>query len=142
MQPPMFYTLLQARTGVLRHYHIAESHWGLAGFGPRSPHSFSRQGYLKKKRGWQPLFFILCPVHIDYRSVRRMLLDKARGETVLYKLECTVKISRRRRNANPRYCCYESMTLTTWPTHQYIFTESFYSIYLLKTLSCSIGLSY
>jgi hypothetical protein len=30
-------------------------------------------------RGWQPLFPILYPAHIDNRSVHGTLLDKARG---------------------------------------------------------------
>jgi hypothetical protein len=47
-------------------------------------------------------FPLLCHVLIDYRSVRGTLLDKARGEPVLHKLECTVKISRRHRDANRR----------------------------------------
>jgi hypothetical protein len=56
---------------------------------------------------------------LDYRSVHRALLDKARGEPVLYKLGCTVKISWRHQDAKPRHRCNESATLTTWlPTHQ------------------------
>jgi hypothetical protein len=53
---------------------------------------------LQQFLSFYPLFPILCPAHIDYRSVHGTLLDKARGE--------------------PIHRCYESATLTTQPpTH-------------------------
>jgi hypothetical protein len=63
------------------------------------------------KKGLQPLFSTLRLAQIDYKAVRETLLNKARGEPILYKLGCIVTISQRHRDANPRHRCHESLRL-------------------------------